>query len=413
MNAFRLRQISIIAISTLLAAFAAASSFAAAPENLVVDGSFEQTMPPDQFGHVFKQWGGWKYEGDCEFRVGQVAHHRQDVVPAVRREPAENPHLRRRSRACRRALQADGLDSRPGYRRRHLAHQHRIRASTTNTSPEEKRHVRLDAADLRRRREGEEGRRRGVRPLGAGLFLDRRRVAGSRGQRCAADRRADTRARKNSRSPRQDRWATTRSAARSAATRTCRPGARAMPAARSCMRPGRRARAGRRSCSPRSKTRARSTAARSSPSMPPTAPRRLRLDKGFAVVGRAAGLVGLRLSQGRSLYRFRQAAIPLYDRDARPAARNGYWTRVNYETLVPPGKSTLVLPLAQLYVGEKARPGRKLLLNAITQLVLGIGDQPAGAAVSRQHPPGARHRNGRRRCSTGCTHSTLARRPAR
>ena len=31
-------------------------------------------MPADQFGHVFPKWGGWKYEGDCEFRVGRVAH---------------------------------------------------------------------------------------------------------------------------------------------------------------------------------------------------------------------------------------------------------------------------------------------------------------------------------------------------
>ena len=35
---------------------------------------FEQTIAPNQFGHVFKHWGGWKYEGECEFRVGQVAH---------------------------------------------------------------------------------------------------------------------------------------------------------------------------------------------------------------------------------------------------------------------------------------------------------------------------------------------------
>ena len=27
----------------------------------------------DQFGLVFARWGGWKYEGECEFRVGQIA----------------------------------------------------------------------------------------------------------------------------------------------------------------------------------------------------------------------------------------------------------------------------------------------------------------------------------------------------
>ena len=41
--------------------------------NLLADPSFEITKDKDQFGFVFARWGGWKYEGDCEFRVGQVA----------------------------------------------------------------------------------------------------------------------------------------------------------------------------------------------------------------------------------------------------------------------------------------------------------------------------------------------------
>jgi hypothetical protein len=47
-----------------------------------------------------------------------------------------------------------------------------------------------------------------------------------------------------------------------------------------------------------------------------------------------------------------------------------YWTRVNYNAVAPPGKSTLTLSLNQLYVGEKSRPGRNLILTAITRLVL-------------------------------------------
>ncbi len=46
-----------------------------------------------------------------------------------------------------------------------------------------------------------------------------------------------------------------------------------------------------------------------------------------------------------------------------------YWTRVNYNAIVPPGKSTLLLPLKQLYVGEKGRPGRNLILSGITRVV--------------------------------------------
>ena len=51
----------------------------------------------------------------------------------------------------------------------------------------------------------------------------------------------------------------------------------------------------------------------------------------------------------------------------------GYWTRVNYATIVPPGQSTLVIPVKQLYVGEKSRPGRMLDLKNITRFVFTNG----------------------------------------
>jgi hypothetical protein len=37
------------------------------------DPSFEISKEKDQFGMVFAKWGGWKYEGECDFRIGQVA----------------------------------------------------------------------------------------------------------------------------------------------------------------------------------------------------------------------------------------------------------------------------------------------------------------------------------------------------
>src|SRR5262249_39134832 len=42
--------------------------------NLLADPSFEATKSKYRFGLVFAKWGGWKYEGDCDFRVGEVAH---------------------------------------------------------------------------------------------------------------------------------------------------------------------------------------------------------------------------------------------------------------------------------------------------------------------------------------------------
>lgn len=45
--------------------------------------------------------------------------------------------------------------------------------------------------------------------------------------------------------------------------------------------------------------------------------------------------------------------------EVRDQATTDYWTRVNYNTVLPPGASTLIVP-TDLYVGEKSRPGRAL-----------------------------------------------------
>lgn len=60
----------------------------------------------------------------------------------------------------------------------------------------------------------------------------------------------------------------------------------------------------------------------------------------------------------------------------RDIETTGYWTRVNYATVAPPGKSTLTIPLKQLYVGEKSRPGHGLILSGITRVVLSVGEAP-------------------------------------
>jgi hypothetical protein len=55
--------------------------------------------------------------------------------------------------------------------------------------------------------------------------------------------------------------------------------------------------------------------------------------------------------------------------EVRDKATTGYWTRVNYNTVVPQGASTLIVP-TDLYVGEKSRPGRPLDKANITRFVL-------------------------------------------
>lgn len=80
-------------------------------------------------------------------------------------------------------------------------------------------------------------------------------------------------------------------------------------------------------------------------------------------------LVAIDLTRGTAV-KLMEVTIEIRDRQTRD-----YWTRVNYTTVVPPGTSTLILPTA-LYVGEKARPGRALLLDGITRLVISINDKP-------------------------------------
>ncbi len=63
-----------IALSWMALGLAAGMTCAAEEKNLLENPSFETTKDKDQFGWVFPKWGGWKYEGDCDFRVGQIAH---------------------------------------------------------------------------------------------------------------------------------------------------------------------------------------------------------------------------------------------------------------------------------------------------------------------------------------------------
>ncbi len=62
--------------------------------------------------------------------------------------------------------------------------------------------------------------------------------------------------------------------------------------------------------------------------------------------------------------------------EVRDKATTDYWTRVNYNTVIPPGQSTVVIP-TDLYVGEKSRPGRPLDKTNITRVAMGIGSPKA------------------------------------
>ena len=100
----------------------------------------------------------------------------------------------------------------------------------------------------------------------------------------------------------------------------------------------------------------------------------LRIDKSYVSMDRPQDWSGYDLLKG-DLETGAADPTELYV-EIHDTATRDYWTRVNYMTVVPPGRSTLVIPVKQLYVGEKSRPGRMLNLGGIVRFVLSIGDKP-------------------------------------
>lgn len=99
----------------------------------------------------------------------------------------------------------------------------------------------------------------------------------------------------------------------------------------------------------------------------------LRVDRSYVVMDRPQDWTGYDYVKAH-VHTDARRPLELYF-EVRDTATRDYWTRVNYTTIVPPGSSTLVIPTA-LYVGEKSRPGRPLILGGITRMVFSIGEKP-------------------------------------
>src|SRR5262249_9160611 len=99
----------------------------------------------------------------------------------------------------------------------------------------------------------------------------------------------------------------------------------------------------------------------------------LRIDRGFVAMDGAQSWSGYDYLKA-DVYTDAKGPLELYV-EVRDRETRDYCTRVNYTTVVPPGASTLIVPTA-LYVGEKSRPGRPLILDGITRLVFSVGDKP-------------------------------------
>jgi hypothetical protein len=101
--------------------------------------------------------------------------------------------------------------------------------------------------------------------------------------------------------------------------------------------------------------------------------RALRVDHGFAAMDGPQNWTGYDYLKV-DVFTDAKRPLPL-DVEIRDRQTTGYWTRVNYSTVIPPGASTLIIPTA-LYVGEKSRPGRSLLLDGVNRLVFIVGEKP-------------------------------------
>jgi hypothetical protein len=100
----------------------------------------------------------------------------------------------------------------------------------------------------------------------------------------------------------------------------------------------------------------------------------LRIDKSFVSLDQTQNWLGYDFLKA-DLYTDARKPMNL-GVEVRDVGTRDYWTRVNYTTVVPPGKSTLIIPVKQLYVGEKSRPGRMLNLSGVTRLVFIVDDNP-------------------------------------
>ena len=348
---------------------------AAEPENLVRNPSFEQTKPADQFGYVFADWGGWKYEGECEFRVGCVAHRGQRSAllfgasaPKIRlaqTHPVLEPGRYRITAYLR------GLDIGTGV----------WNATTEFACDGQYFQLQKNGTfgwtpltyvfQLRERKQDFYGPAFGLMAPGY-LWVDDVQMV-----------------------PVSDDVPLTDKPALGTEESPLAPPGELGPDAARCPHCGYRNQAAWKTCFACGSELVLPAAARGPAVQPLTSfedkspfsagqlvaqhasdgQQALRLDKSYTswvTPQNWAGYDYLKVDLSTDAAR----PLDLYV-EIRDQATRDYWTRVNYNTAVPPGRSTLVLPLDQLYVGEKSRPGRKLLLSGVTHLVFNIGDQPA------------------------------------
>ncbi|HYW81161.1 MAG TPA: hypothetical protein VE890_16380, partial [Thermoguttaceae bacterium] len=360
-------------IPVLLAALSLATLSTHAGENLVSDPSFEQPKQKDRWGHPFEKWSGWIYEGECEFRASQIARTGSHSLLMV---GGNSPKIR----AC-----ADKLVLEPG-RYRITAHLRGLDIGTGvwNQTTEfmfAGKYMPLGKngtfgwTKLTYVGEVKEERDQSHPSFGlmapGYLWVDDVTV-----ERVADDVPLMA-------EPilgQEEAPITPPGALAGNAVRCPDCGYRNMPAWGQCYGCG--------SALVRSKTEPAGEPIKPITSFEKENPldggmvvdqhatdgsKALRVDRGYAVMDAAQDWTGYDYLKV-DVHTDAKSPLQLYF-EVRDTATSDYWTRVNYTTIIPPGSSTLVIPTA-LYVGEKSRPGRPLLLSAITRVVFSVGETP-------------------------------------
>ncbi len=364
-----MRRVIVVVVAIVIIGTAVAD----AGENLVPDPSFEEPKEKDRWGHVFAKWSGWIHEGECEFRVSNIARTGEHSLLIV---GGNNPKVR----ACPAKLVLE-----PGrYRITAYLRGLDIGTGTWNQTTEfmfageyiplEKNGTfgwtRLEyVGEVKEKRDSSHPSFGLMAPgylwvddvaverVGAEVPLTAQPVLGKEERPIAPPAELGD-----------------------GAVRCVECGYRNMPAWGGCYACG-------------SLLEAAKAEVAVEPVKPITSFEGKNPFSGGAVVTQHAsdgkkalrideGYVSMEAAQDWTGYDYVKADVHTDAKDplrlyfeVRDTATRDYWTRVNYTTIVPPGSSTLIIPTA-LYVGEKSRPGRPLIQSGVTRMVFSVGEKP-------------------------------------
>jgi len=366
-----MRTLSLLLVA-LAVAFLPLVARAGEEKNLVDDPSFEIPKERDQFGLVFAKWGGWKYEGDCEFRVGQIARTGKHSCLLA---GGSAPKIRA----------AQNVDLEPGrYKITAYIRGLDIGTGTWNATTE----FMFDAKYIQLVKNGTFG---WTKLTYVGELKEKKKAGPSFGLMAPGYLWIDdvTMVKVGDDVPLTEKPVLDKEEAPiqppgelgAGAVRCVECAYKNMPEWKTCYACG-------------TPLEAKKMAVAGPPVKLLTSfeeknpfdagtvveehatdgKKALRIDKSYACMDGTQDWLGYDFLKA-DLYTDSKAPLELYV-EIRDTATKDYWTRVNYTTVIPPGQSTVIVPVKQMYVGEKSRPGRMLILNAVTRLVFSIGDKP-------------------------------------